>query len=208
MVLFEDHAPGLAAAFIAVCVFGYLTYGLRAYTRIKYSSWGPEEWCMTAAITMTFFALYAVRHNDNGYDNGLYIIFHTVGLTAAEDYLYAVSEIVIWGPGTDGGNIKIRGNRARVGRRLRGNAEAAVPEHVPAQRVGQLPDAAAVRRRGSRYAFPGGNSRRAYTEFGPESEYELGSGGKNAKKYRRGDMITSTRMHDGGGDGASSDSGS
>ncbi|RYP14946.1 hypothetical protein DL765_006014 [Monosporascus sp. GIB2] len=88
MVLLADHAPSLAAAVITTCVFGYLTYGLRAYTRIRYSSRGPEDSCMTAAITMTFlpYTQYVIMD----LIAGLYIIFHAVGLTAAEDYLYAL----------------------------------------------------------------------------------------------------------------------
>ncbi|KAI1249882.1 hypothetical protein MGN70_009499 [Eutypa lata] len=53
---------------------------------------------------------------------------------------------------------------------------------------------------GSRYPFPGGNSRRAYTEFGPE--YELDS--PNKVYDNQGDMTTSTQIR--GGDDNSSDS--
>ncbi|RYP48653.1 hypothetical protein DL768_005497 [Monosporascus sp. mg162] len=312
MVLFEDHAPGLAAAVITICAFGYITYGLRAYTRIKYSSWGPEDWCMTAAIpfftvlslsciigaftgvgarnrtlelsgneeyrekglfTMTFlrYTQYAimVMFTTMNLIAGLYIIFQcspvsaawdtqvienggkcndahiladiyyattavnivtdwvtafmpipilwnvqmnrnskasvafilgldTVGLTAAEDYLYAISDIVIWGYAENGlglivGCVATLKPLFRNVFRLSGSDSYPTPQPFGGG--------------GSRYGFPRGNSRRAYTEFGPESEYELGSGGKNSKNYRCGDMITSTRIHGGGsGDGASSDS--
>lgn len=50
MVLYADHAPNLAAAVITICIFAYISFGLRVYTRIKYSLWGAEDWTMTAAI--------------------------------------------------------------------------------------------------------------------------------------------------------------
>lgn len=66
------------------------------------------------------------------------------------------------------------------------------------------PTPAPFPKEGSRYglrsAFPGGNSRRAYTEFGPE--YELDSPNKGFDKH--GDMTTSTQIR--GGDDNSSDS--
>ncbi|RYP89652.1 hypothetical protein DL770_004230 [Monosporascus sp. CRB-9-2] len=324
MVLVEDHAPGLAAAVITICAFGYLTFGLRVYTRIKYSSWGIEDWCMTAAIpffTVLSLSCIACAFTGVGAKNrtlelpgneeyrekglftmpflrytqyvimvmfttmnliaGLYIIFqcspvsaawdtrvienggkcndahiladiyyattavnivtdwvtafmpipilwniqmnrnskasvafilgffaslsacirlkYTVGLTAAEDYLYAVSDIVIWGYAENGlglivGCVATLKPLFRNMFRLSGSDSYPTPQPFGGG--------------GSRYAFGGGNSRRAYTEFGPQSEYELGSGGKNGKNYRRGDMITTTRIHGGrgGDDGASSDS--
>ncbi|RYP07109.1 hypothetical protein DL764_002741 [Monosporascus ibericus] len=341
MVLFEDHAPGLAAAVITICAFGYLTYGLRAYTRIKYSSWGPEDWCMTAAVplftvlslsciacaftgvgaknrtlelpsneeyrekglfsglapeltvvsanrlilqTMKFllYTQYAimVMFTTMNLIAGLYIVFqcspvsaawdtqvienggkcndahiladiyyattavnivtdwvtafmpipilwnvqmnrnskasvafilgffaslsacirlkYTVGLTAAEDYLYAVSDIVIWGYAENGLGL-IVGCVATLKPLFRNVFRLSGSDSYPTPRP--------FGGGGSRCAFPRGNSRPAYTEFGPESEYELGLGGKNGKDYRRGDMITSTRIHGGrGDDSASSDS--
>ncbi|KAI1344180.1 hypothetical protein F5Y15DRAFT_104615 [Xylariaceae sp. FL0016] len=58
MVLYADNAPNLAAAVITICIFAYITYGLRLYCRLRLTSWGAEDWCMTAAIP-TFTVLSA-----------------------------------------------------------------------------------------------------------------------------------------------------
>lgn len=50
MVLFVDHGPNLAGAVITICVFAYISFGLRVYTRLRYALWGAEDWCMTAAL--------------------------------------------------------------------------------------------------------------------------------------------------------------
>ncbi|KAI0015044.1 hypothetical protein F4780DRAFT_128711 [Xylariomycetidae sp. FL0641] len=50
MVLFEDNAPNLAAGVITICIIGYVTYGLRVYCRLRFATWGVEDWCMTAAL--------------------------------------------------------------------------------------------------------------------------------------------------------------
>ncbi|KAI0143136.1 hypothetical protein GGR57DRAFT_518873 [Xylariaceae sp. FL1272] len=50
MVLYEDHAPHLAAAVITIGIFGYITYGLRVFCRLRLAAWGIEDWCMTVAI--------------------------------------------------------------------------------------------------------------------------------------------------------------
>ncbi|RYP63820.1 hypothetical protein DL771_009103 [Monosporascus sp. 5C6A] len=299
MVLVEDHALGLAAAVVTICAFGYLTFGLRVYTRITNSSWGPEDWCMTAAIpfftvlslsciacaftgvgaknrtlelpgneeyrekglfsgfapqltvvsanrfilqTMTFLrythpvsAAWDTQVIENGGKcNDAHIladtyyattavnivtdwvtafmpipilwniqmnrsskvsvafILDTVGLTAAEDYLYAISDIVIWGYAENGIGLTV-GCMATLKPLFRNVFRLSGSDSYPTpQSFGGG---------GSRYAFPGGNSRRAYTEFGPGYEYELDSGGKNGKNYRRGDITTSTRIHGGGGSG-------
>ncbi|KAK7752305.1 hypothetical protein SLS62_005640 [Diatrype stigma] len=318
MVLYADHAPNLAAAVITICIFAYISFGLRVYTRIKYSLWGSEDWTMTAAITgvgatnatlalpgneeyqmkgLFWFFLFEVFYCINiipvkisislmllriaqNLTAGLYIIFrltvdtecdpvsaawdtsslanggkcndpviladvyyattavniftdwvtafmpvpllwniqmnvnskasvafilglgffaslsacvrlkYTVGLTSADNYLYSISDIVIWGYAENGlgllvGCISTLRPLFRKVFRLGGGSSYPTPSAFPKE--------------GSRYAFPGGNSRRAYTEFGPS--YELDS----PKDYDKDTMANSTRIR-GGDDGNSSDS--
>ncbi|KAI1249883.1 hypothetical protein MGN70_009500 [Eutypa lata] len=58
MVLFVDHGPNLAGAVITICVFAYISFGLRVYTRLRYALWGAEDWCMTAALP--FFTILSI----------------------------------------------------------------------------------------------------------------------------------------------------
>ncbi|KAI1075461.1 hypothetical protein F5B20DRAFT_559788 [Whalleya microplaca] len=72
MVLFADHAPNLAAAVITICAFGYITFGLRVYSRLRFASWGIEDWCMAAALpsfTVLSVACIACAFNGIGATN-------------------------------------------------------------------------------------------------------------------------------------------
>jgi hypothetical protein len=50
MVVFEDHAPDVVIAIIILAAVSVVVYPLRVYTRIKYGSWGYDDWSMAAAV--------------------------------------------------------------------------------------------------------------------------------------------------------------
>ncbi|CAJ2509747.1 Uu.00g056470.m01.CDS01 [Anthostomella pinea] len=50
MGLYADNAPNLAAAVITIGLLGYICYILRVICRVRYSSWGLEDWAMTIAM--------------------------------------------------------------------------------------------------------------------------------------------------------------
>jgi hypothetical protein len=50
MVIFEDHAPNVAATIIILSSISMIVFPLRVYTRIKYHSWGYDDWAMVSAV--------------------------------------------------------------------------------------------------------------------------------------------------------------
>ncbi|EGP82560.1 uncharacterized protein MYCGRDRAFT_16614, partial [Zymoseptoria tritici IPO323] len=48
--VFEDHAPNVAAAIIILSFISCIVFPLRVYTRIKFGSWGFDDWAMTIAV--------------------------------------------------------------------------------------------------------------------------------------------------------------
>ncbi|KAI0475400.1 hypothetical protein GGR56DRAFT_511463 [Xylariaceae sp. FL0804] len=83
MVLYADNAPALAAAVIIICVFAFISFGLRVYSRLRFASWGMEDTCMAAAMP-TFivlsFACIACAFNGIGATN------ETLSLPGNEQY--------------------------------------------------------------------------------------------------------------------------
>ncbi|KJX96093.1 hypothetical protein TI39_contig835g00008 [Zymoseptoria brevis] len=49
-IVFEDHAPNVAAAIIILSFISCVVFPLRVYTRIKFGSWGFDDWAMTVAV--------------------------------------------------------------------------------------------------------------------------------------------------------------
>ncbi|KAH8900015.1 hypothetical protein GQ53DRAFT_835996 [Thozetella sp. PMI_491] len=67
MAIFEDDAPHVAGAVIALSILGYLTYALRAYTRITRGAWGLEDSFMTAAtLPFTVLSIACLGASFNG----------------------------------------------------------------------------------------------------------------------------------------------
>jgi hypothetical protein len=60
MTIFMDDAPGVAAMVITLSAVGFVTYGLRCLVRIRNGTWGPEDWCITAAVVSLPAQLNAV----------------------------------------------------------------------------------------------------------------------------------------------------
>lgn len=49
MVVFEDHAPNVAATIIILSAISLVVFPLRVYTRIRHQAWGMDDWSMTFA---------------------------------------------------------------------------------------------------------------------------------------------------------------
>ncbi|KAF2136967.1 uncharacterized protein K452DRAFT_312771 [Aplosporella prunicola CBS 121167] len=50
MAIYLDDAPKVAGVIITLTILGFLTFGLRVYTRITKATWGPDDWCMAFAM--------------------------------------------------------------------------------------------------------------------------------------------------------------
>ncbi|EME38792.1 hypothetical protein DOTSEDRAFT_66792 [Dothistroma septosporum NZE10] len=61
MVVFEDHAPNVAATIIILSVTALVVFPLRVYTRIRHQAWGLDDWSMTvAAIPFTALSVFCL----------------------------------------------------------------------------------------------------------------------------------------------------